>query len=204
MPRPQLQRLQILLVATIALCTGSTAARADEKSLDNFLQQAWKDQQVQPAAKCSDEVFGRRIYLDLVGRIPSTTELAAFKADGRDDRRLQLIDVLLASEDYVQHFADIFDTLLMGRTTDRNYDERHKHEWRSYLERVFRDNRRWDDVVSEILLARPATNNDRGAVWFLFERNNKHQEIAEAVAPAFFGIHIECAQCHDHMIATEI
>jgi hypothetical protein len=54
------------------------------------------------------------------------------------------------------------------------------------------------------LLARPAETGKEGAVWFLYERNNQHQAIAEAVAPAFFGIRIECAQCHDHMMVDEI
>ena len=53
-------------------------------------------------------------------------------------------------------------------------------------------------------MARPESAEHAGAVWFLFERNDNAQAIAEAVAPAFFGIRIDCAQCHDHMIASEI
>ena len=30
------------------------------------------------------------------------------------------------------------------------------------------------------------------------------RQIAEAIAPAVFGIRIECAQCHDHMLVDEI
>jgi len=59
-------------------------------------------------------------------------------------------------------------------------------------------------VVAEFLLGRPKDDRDKGAAWFLFERENQHQEIAEAVAPAVFGVRIECAQCHDHMMVDEI
>ena len=38
----------------------------------------------------------------------------------------------------------------------------------------------------------------------MYERDNKHQEIAEAISPGFFGVQIDCAQCHDHPLAYEI
>lgn len=177
---------------------------ADVGRIDGHLQDKWNAAGIVPAAACDDQTFARRVYLDLAGRIPSVAEQRAFVADERPDKHQRLIDLLLHSEDYVQHFADVFDTLLMGRGSKDKYAQRHSSQWRAYLERVFRDNRPWDQVTREILLARPERKSDRGLVWFLYERNNKPQEIAEAVAPAFFGIRIECAQCHDHMIADEI
>ena len=206
----QLLIYSLRIAACVFLAIGSAHAEDDVDdrdltgTIDQMLSDSWTAAGVTPAETCSDSVFVRRSYLDLVGRIPTVQEAETFLQDGRSDKRAQLIQVLTTSEDYAQHFADMFDALLMGRTSQRNYDERSKHQWRSYLERVFRENQSWNDVVAEILLARPASNDDRGAVWFLFERKEKHQEIAEAVAPAFFGIRIDCAQCHDHMSAHEI
>ncbi len=174
------------------------------QAINDLISQKWDAAAISPALRCSDDVFVRRLYLDLVGRIPTAEERTNFLADGRDHKRELLIDQLLMSEDYVQHYADIFDTLLMGRVNRRKYEERRENQWRSWLERVFRDNRPWDAVASDILLARPDSADDRGVVWFLYERNDNHQAIAEAIAPNFFGIRIDCAQCHDHMIAYEI
>ncbi len=174
------------------------------EQINHFIATAWKDRGITPAEKCSDRTFVRRVYLDLAGRVPTVPEVEAFLADRGDDRRRRLVDLLLGSEDYVQHFADVFDTLLMGRADESKYAERVLHQWRSYLEDVFRSNRAWNDVVSEILLARPDGQHKRGAIWFLYERYDKYQTIAESVAPAFFGIRVECAQCHDHMVADEI
>lgn len=172
--------------------------------IDRFLSQAWNDKNIVPSQPASDEAFVRRIYLDLAGRIPTPEESKTFIEDQRPNKREALTDLLLHSEDYVQHFTDTFDTLLMGRGSRRNYRERSQHHWRSWLETVFRENRPWNEVVSEILLARPEKQEDQGLVWFLYERENDYQKIAESIAPAFFGIHIECAQCHDHMVAFEI
>lgn len=189
------------------------APRSDSQPLDHAalvalidanLAARWQAGAISEAPVCSDETFVRRVYLDVVGRIPDDGERQRFLADGRADKRAALIDVLLASEDHVQHMTDMFDTLLMGRGDGRRYRQRTEHHWRSWLERVFRDNRPWDEAAAEMLLARPKSTKDAGAVWFLYERENNHQAIAEAIAPAFFGIKIDCAQCHDHMIASEI
>ena len=174
------------------------------EQINAAIRTGWEHAQVRPAPNCSDSQFARRLYLDIAGRIPTTGELDTFLNDPSEERRDALIDRLLNSEEYVRHFASVFDTLLMGRTSEQQYATRRNHQWQSWLEVVFRDNRPWNTVVEEILLARPDSQDDRGVVWFLYERNNQHQQIAEAIAPAFFGIHIECAQCHDHMMAPEI
>ena len=58
--------------------------------------------------------------------------------------------------------------------------------------------------MRDLLTARPATPALQGAAWFLYERRNDHQAIAEAVAPVVYGTKIDCAQCHDHPLAREI
>ncbi len=209
------QRPALFAVVFLSVCMSANDLLADDlaaekshrdsvKQIDFFLRQGWDSESIEPASRCSDRESVRRVYLDLVGRIPTVFEVDTFLADGRDEKRRELVDVLLASEDYAQHFADLFDALLMGRSDEGHYQRRVTHGWRSYLEKVFRDNRPWDEVTREILLARPTEQDKRGAVWFLYERKNEHQSIAEAVAPAFFGVRIECAQCHDHMSADEI
>lgn len=172
--------------------------------MNALLRKRWRDAGIEPSSDCDDRVLVRRIYLDLAGRIPSPDELDMFVDDTSEKKVEALIQRLLASEDFVQHFTDVFDALLMGRGSAQKYEQRKNSQWRAWLERVFRENRPWDEVTQEILLARPNSKEDRGLVWFLYERNDKPQEIAEAVAPAFFGVRIECAQCHDHMIADEI
>jgi Protein of unknown function (DUF1549)/Protein of unknown function (DUF1553) len=172
--------------------------------IDEHVRERWDSNGIRPAEVCSDEIFVRRVYLDLGGRIPTLEERQTFLDDASPDKREKLIHQLVSGEDYVKNMADTFDTLLMGRGNEHDYQERAKHHWRSWLERVFRENRPWDQVASEILIARPQSEADEGALWYLFERKDNHQAIAEAIAPAFFGIRIDCAQCHDHMIANEI
>lgn len=172
--------------------------------IDQLVQSAWQQRGVQPAPACSDTEFLRRLSLDLLGRIPSPTELTEFLSQPEPQRRTAAVDRLLASTESARHLSETFDTLLMGRGRPRDYQRRKQQEWLTWLERQFHQNRPWNLTVHDLLLARPEQKADRGAVWFLYERENNHQKIAEAIAPAVFGIRIECAQCHDHMVATEI
>jgi hypothetical protein len=190
--------LPITLEVVEGISSASIASRIDRE-----IQAGYEKAAITPSEICSDEVYLRRLTLDLVGRIPTLAERTTFLQDTSPDKRLRLIDQLVASEDYVQHFSDTFDSLLMGRVP-RNKLAQRRELWRPYLENVFRNNRSWDQVAKEVLLARPQNAEHAGAVWFLYERNDNAQAIAEAVAPAFFGIRIDCAQCHDHMIASDI
>ena len=174
--------------------------------INEQLELGYRDQQVEPAGACDDRVFVRRLYLDLAGRIPTLDELNGFLQGGFDSnvKRLRLIDELLQSEEHFIHWADLLDTLLMGRAADEKYTQRRQHQWRAFLENSIRVNQPWNEFVEEIILARPVAETRRGGNWFLYERNDDFQQIAEAVAPAVFGIRIECAQCHDHMLVDEI
>ncbi len=176
------------------------------EKINDQLALGYREQQVEPAGACDDHVFVRRLFLDLVGRIPTQEELSGFLQGGSDSKgkRLRLIDQLLQTEEHFIHWADLFDTLLMGRAADEKYTQRRQHQWRAFLENSIRVNQPWNEFVEEILLARPVEETRRGGNWFLYERNNDYQQIAEAVAPAVFGIRIECAQCHDHMLVDEI
>jgi mono/diheme cytochrome c family protein len=174
------------------------------RAVDRFLELAWKLDGVTPAKVADDATFARRLYLDVVGRIPSTSELEGFVKDRRPDKREQLVETLLASDEYARHMREVFDTVLMNRPQPKFADRRESEKWHAYLDDVFRRNRRWDEVVRELIVARPQGTSDRGAVWFLYERENNPQAMAEAIAPVVWGVQIKCAQCHDHMVAREI
>ncbi len=177
--------------------------------IDLALEAAWQGNKVTPAVVANDATFARRLYLDLVGRIPLESELKLFVSNTDSRKREQLVDSLLASDEHAQHLAEVLNAVLMGRKTSERKGQREKtgHEkaaWMEYLTSAVRDNRPWNEVAREIILARPLRGEDRGAVWYLYSRQNKHQEIAEAISKDFFGVRIDCAQCHDHPLASEI
>lgn len=186
-----------------------------DQVIDNLIQKGWRDRKVVPTGRCDDRTFVRRIYLDLAGRIPTAGEADSFVADGNSAKRSALVDMLLASEEYPRHMADVMDVVLMGRAANEAPKRRRgkrdsgdeaevKKNWDHYLESAFAQNRPWNKVVYDLINARPPTADDAGAVWFLYQRQENYQAMAEAIGPLAFGVQMGCAQCHSHPLAKEI
>lgn len=198
-------------VKTTKTGKGSKDSKAPRKfdsvtqAIDSLLAESWKQSKIKPAASLDDRIWCRRVYLDLAGRIPTQAELDEFLGSRSKTKRSALVDRLLQSEDYVVRMRELWDVILMGRTKRGNGEDRRKENgWWTFLETSFRTNRPWNETVRSMLIARPSAPVEKGASWFLYERRNEHQAIAEAVAPIVYGTKIDCAQCHDHPLAREI
>ncbi len=178
--------------------------------IDVALETGWRANEIAPAKVANDASFARRVYLDLIGRIPRDSELNQFVDNPDSRKREQLVDSLLGTDEHAIHLAEVLNAVFMGRNPagrsgGRNKNgAREKTGWMDFLTSAIQENRPWNDVAREILLARPTRPEDQGAVWYLYSRRDKHQDIAEAVSKDFFGVRIDCAQCHDHPLSSEI
>lgn len=172
--------------------------------IDFALAKHWADKQISPAINTTDAQFARRIYLDLIGRVPTVSEMQSFLASTSSAKRENLVDHLLTSPEHAVHLSELLNALFIGRKEQGPIRQAEKIGWFTYLRDVIREDRPWDEVAAEILLARPANEQQQGAVWYLYSRKNNHQEMAEAISRDFFGVRIDCAQCHDHPLADEI
>jgi hypothetical protein len=147
------------------------------------------------ASICSDEEFVRRLWLDLTGSIPATTDARQFLADADPDKRAKLIDRLLASPEYARHMQRVFDLILMRRLP-------HKHvpiaEWEKFLRDSFAENKPWDQIVREILTADGSDPAQRGPARFYLDREGEVNEITRDIGKLFLGADLQCAQCHNH------
>jgi len=165
--------------------------------IDAILARNWETKHVKPNAPVSDEVFVRRIYLDLAGRIPTVRETQTFLAATDPDKRNTLIAQLLAGEGYVQRFFQIWgDTLrlesnskLVGHVTGAAYAD--------YLKNSLRTNKPYDAMVRELITAKGRAW-DNGAIGFYMRDNGMPLDHSALTARVFLGTRIECAQCHDH------
>ncbi len=181
-----------------------SASITPSKAIDRFLELAWKLDKVTPTSPVDDRTFMRRIHLDLVGRIPTQEETEKFLRNHASDKRARLIEQLLADGEYSRYMREVFDPVLMDRRGEKWEDQRTSQKWFTWLEEAFHHNRPWNEIVRDLIVARPGRPEDRGAVWFLYERENNPQAVAESLAPVVFGVQVKCAQCHDHMVAREI
>lgn len=175
------------------------------EAIDTLIAEGWEERGIQPAPPADDRTWCRRVYLDLAGRIPTKAEVDGFLNAPADSRRTALVDRLLSSAEYPVRMRELWDVFLMGRGKKENVEGRRKQSgWWDFLEAGFRTNRPWNETVHAIVTGRADKPENKGSSWFLYERKNDFQRIAEAVAPVVYGTKIDCAQCHDHPLAREI
>jgi len=147
------------------------------------------------APKADDAEFLRRVYLNLTGVIPSVDEAGVFLADKSPDKRVKLVDQLLASEGFARHMTNLFDVLLMDRRPDKHVK---RPEWRDFLHKSFAANKPYDHFVREILSADGSDPKTRPAAKFYLDRDGEPNVLTKDVSRLFLGMNLHCAQCHDH------
>src|SRR5262249_51239170 len=79
------------------------------QAIEDLIKEGWEKAGVKPAQTFDDRVWCRRVYLDLIGRIPTQAEVAEFLAMPEPDRHAALVDRLLASTDYPVRMRELWD-----------------------------------------------------------------------------------------------
>lgn len=150
----------------------------------------------EPAAKTtSDALFSRRIHLDLAGSIPSASQTREFLADSSPDKRVKLVDKVLASPQYARRMQVVFDVMLMERRASKHIKI---EQWEEYLWESFRNNKSWLQLSTEILTADGTDERTRPAARFMLDRELNVDDVTRDLGRIFLGRDLQCAQCHDH------
>lgn len=189
---------KVAAVGTIVLNMSSAPATTpDETSpLHDRIDAAIEYSHTGPLSPLTDDAdFLRRLYLDLTGMIPPATATRQFLDDTDPNKRAQLIDRLLSSPQHVRHMQIVFDLMFMERRADK---EIKSDEWRRYLYDSFRANKPYNQLAREVLRADAPDLPARPATKFYLDRNGAVNILTRDVGRIFFGVDLQCAQCHDH------
>lgn len=175
--------------------------RAEDKPLrqviDTQMQAAWQREKITPAGRAEDAVFLRRVYLDLLGTIPTYDEVQQFLKDGEPKKREQLIDRLLADPRYAVQQATVWDLVFFGRNPSDPDITRKREVFQKWLTEQFAKNVPYDKWVRELLMGE-GNIADKGPPMFYVQYRNQPEETAVAVSRIFLGTQLQCARCHDH------
>ena len=150
---------------------------------------------IEPSELCSDEVFVRRVTLDINGLLPTPEEHRAFVTDDDPHKRSKLIDKLLARKEFSEIWAMKWSELLMVRSeAPVSYKETFLYS--NWLTSKLADNVPLDQWVRELLASSGGTVAEPQTNFYDAERNTL--KTSENVAQVFMGIRTQCAQCHNH------
>jgi hypothetical protein len=207
-----------LLLATLGLVGLATPAQAGPDPLtvaakiDQRIQAVLDANKARPAPVADDAEFLRRVYLDIIGRIPPVSEVHEFLADTDPNKRVKLIEKLLSSNGYVNNFAAAWRVILVPPSPNQQ-----SAFLAAQVESWFREKLREEipyDVAVRELITLPIGNPQQPQVRqrfvpgqgpnprsFYQANEFRPENIAASVSRVFLGVKMECAQCHNHPFA---
>ncbi len=162
--------------------------------IDRLVADKWEQLHLFPSAEADDTTFHRRVFLDVIGKLPTPDEVTTFVADTRSDKRAQLVDKLLARPEYADHWALKWADLL--RINREDLGPRPAYQYHQWLKESLQQNRPYDQFLRELLTAQ-GSNERNGAVNFFTAFPNPN-DLTIAVSQVFLGVRLECARCHHH------
>lgn len=150
---------------------------------------------VLPSELCSDEVFLRRVTIDITGLLPTIEEYQAFMADADPAKRAKLVDRLLERKEFSEIWALKWANLLMVKSTNE-VSYKSMFLYSNWLTNQISSNVPLNQMVQNLLSANGGTFKNPATNYFQIERDTL--KTAENVAQVFMGIRTQCAQCHNH------
>jgi hypothetical protein len=175
--------------------------------INSAIQKGWGDHNLAPSKQATDGEWCRRVYLDLVGRVPTVEELTAYLGDHKSDKRERLVDSLLGdkyNDEYVRNWSTIWTNVLIGRTGGNERKSLVNREGMTkYLNETLKYNKPYSDMARELITAvgscRPGDDDFNGASNFLADKMAENGVQATAkTSQIFLGMAVQCTQCHNH------
>ena len=184
--------ITMLPIVPIPSSSVAMASRVDE-----LVDELWAEKDVTPFDQTDDETFLRRVYLDVIGRVPTVAQYDQFFELDAKDRRRQLINELLDSREHALHMGGIWKRVLVpdDETAISRLGGSGKLE--QWLSDSFADNIPYDKLVQQLLLAEGRVN-ESGPLLFYAAAKMNAEELAARTSRTFLGMRMECAECHDH------
>jgi hypothetical protein len=171
------------------------------------IQKGWSDHNLGPSKAATDSEWCRRVFLDLVGRVPTVEELTAYLGDHKNDKRERLVDSLLGdkyNDEYTRNWSTIWTNVLIGRTGGNERKSLVDREGMTkYLTETLKYNKPYDQMARELITAvgscRPGDDDFNGASNFLADKMAENGVQATAkTSQIFLGMAVQCTQCHNH------
>ena len=211
----------VVLLTVIALAPTTTAQTSSVSvssasntssvihQVNSHIEQAWRDFDIQPSQDATDGQWCRRVFLDVIGRVPTVTEVEKFIKSKDPKKKKQLVESLLYDDAYTEEFARNWTTLwtnvLIGRTGGtENNSMTSRAGMQKFLRDSFAREKPYDKMCHELVTATgtttPGSPDFNGATNFLSDKVNEEQAAlaTSATTRIFLGLQVQCTQCHNH------
>ncbi|MDC0157373.1 DUF1549 domain-containing protein, partial [Verrucomicrobia bacterium] len=186
------------------------------QSIDEFIEKKLSQKGLRHSDEASKRTLIRRVYLDMLGLIPTPEEVEAFVRDERKDAYEQLLEKVLENPSYgerwARHWLDVV-RYADSAGFETNHERPNAYHYRDYVIRAFNEDKPYDrfvfeQVAGDTVGAETATGflvagpkDIVGGKDPLLRKQQRANELADMVGvtgSAFLGLTVGCARCHDH------
>ncbi len=167
---------------------------AENNFIDRFVHDRLRALNIVPSELSDDAEYLRRVFLDVIGTLPTADEVRRFLKDRRPDRRSRIVEALLERPEFADYWALKWsDTLRVER-----HVLGHKGAYKFYrwIRESIAANRPYDRFVRDVLTVRGVLADfPQGYFYKVVSGPGK---IASEFSQIFLGLRIACAECHHH------
>ncbi len=170
----------------------SDAELIPQGKIDEFAFAKLKELEIEPAKLCSDAVFVRRAYFDVIGTLPTAEEARSFLDDMAPDKRAVLIDQLLQRPEFADYWAMKWCDLLRCKAEfPINLWPNGAQAYHRWIRTSLDENMPYDQFVWELLTACGSNFRTPQVNFFRALQSKEPESIAKAVALVFMGVRAE-------------
>ena len=188
---------------TIVRPGAAGAPFASANFVDDWIGRKIAASGITPAAPCLDAEFQRRIYIDLIGRVPQPQQADAFLRNTSPNKRQALIDQLLESNAYADHWAIWLEDQFQLTVLNRFLDTYSRNAFDSYIREFLRKDTSYADFASELLTAHGLTTEAPATAWIArnfpdgLPMQDFYDNFTDRITTVFLGAKTQCISCHN-------
>jgi mono/diheme cytochrome c family protein len=172
--------------------------------IDQLLKSYLATNEVPLQATVADSVYARRVFLDIVGLLPSPDELSAFLSDPSPDKRERLATKLLGdNRRYAEHWLAFWNDLLRNDYRGTGYIDGGRKQITPWLFSALLTNMPYDRFVAQLVNpTEESAGFAKGIVWrgVVNASQTPEMQAAQNISQVFMGVNLKCASCHDSFI----
>ena len=162
--------------------------------VDELVNAKLQQLQYLPSPTADDSEFLRRIYLDVIGLLPTLDETKAYLTDTNAEKRKLVIDQLLERPEHAKFWALKWGDLL--RMTGKSVGDEGVYKYNRWVEEAIRENMPYDEFAKALVTASGSTLSNPPANFYRTATDTN--DCVETISQVFLGARLQCAKCHNH------
>jgi hypothetical protein len=173
--------------------------------IDLILQTYFAARKIRPPSVVDDRAFARRVWLDVIGLLPSPEEIESFVADREPGKRAALVRRLLAdNQHYAEHWLTFWNDALRNDYRGTGYIDGGRKQITGWLFAALYNNLPYDQFVAQLINPTPESEGfTRGIIWrgAVNASQTTPMQAAQSISQVFLGVNLKCASCHDSFVS---